>query len=203
MTQTIVPQVKAFAKSAVRVAVIYDSRGGTTKRVAESILKGVMSVEGASADLLSAEEATEKKGDIVEYDGFILGSPTFMGSVSSGLKAFLETTGLFFVTRQLENKLAGGFTNSGSIAGDKQGTLIQLFTYASQQGMIWVPLGLPAVNNKKVFDPTLFNRGGSFSGLATQSYMDAEPGTGPDESELGSARFYGERFAKVALQYYK
>jgi NAD(P)H dehydrogenase (quinone) len=45
------------------------------------------------------------------------------------------------------DKLAAGFTNSGSQNGDKQNTLLQFVTFAAQHGMLWVNLGQMPGNN--------------------------------------------------------
>lgn len=203
MTQEIEVKIKAETKTSVKIAVIYHSDGGSTKNVAESIAQGVAGVEGASVDIFTADKAIEKLRQLNDYDGFIFGSATLMGSVSAKLKAFFETTGGIFALRSYQDKLAGGFTNSASISGDKQGALMQIFTFASQHGMLWVPLGLLPLNNRLEFNVNAHDRGGFFSGLATQSVVDADPATQPSEAELRAARFYGARFAKVALQYYK
>lgn len=202
MVQIQEPKVDIQQKTAVKIAVIYDSDHGTTKRVAENVAQGVASVDGATVDLLNAEDAAAKGASLVDYDGFIWGSPTLFGSISAKLKKFLESTGQVFITRSFENKIAGGFTNSASVAGDKQGALLQLFIYASQHGMLWVPLGLAPVNSLKKSDEEAYNRGGHFVGLATQSYRD-DMANLPPEADLRTARFYGQRVAKVALQVYR
>ena len=42
-----------------------------------------------------------------------------------------------------KDKIAAGFTNSGSRSGDKLATLIQLALFAARHGMHWINLGLP------------------------------------------------------------
>jgi multimeric flavodoxin WrbA len=57
-------------------------------------------------------------------------------------------------SRGWQDKVFAGFTNSASLNGDKQVTLIQLQTLASQHGGIWVSLGLfqpiPKLQNVKM-----------------------------------------------------
>lgn len=203
MSQLNQTDLKIESKSPVRVAIVYHSDGGSTKNVAYSIAKGIANVDGVTADIFTADEAGDKVTEIAEYDAFVFGSPTYFGSISAKLKAFFEKTSSLFVSRQFQDKLVGGFTNSASISGDKQSTLLQIFTFAAQQGLIWVPLGQLPTNNKSEFNSEAQNRGGYFSGVATQSYRDADPHSQPDQAELDTAIFYGEKLAKVALQYYK
>ncbi|MFQ6060554.1 MAG: flavodoxin family protein, partial [Thermoplasmata archaeon] len=58
----------------VRVLVCYYSRTGNTKKMAELIVEGARS-EGIDVDLKKAEETVPK--DLLNYDGIILGSPTY------------------------------------------------------------------------------------------------------------------------------
>ncbi|AOX80185.1 hypothetical protein KAB04_00730 [Acinetobacter baumannii] len=61
-------------------------------------------------------------------------------------KKFADATSKVWFTRGWQDKVFAGFTNSASLNGDKQVTLIQLQTLASQHGGIWVSLGLlPAI----------------------------------------------------------
>ncbi|EEQ37159.1 putative NAD(P)H dehydrogenase (quinone) [Clavispora lusitaniae] len=190
-------------KTKIKIAIVYYSSFGTTKSVAESVLEGVNSVEGVEADLFTAEEASKNVQVFENYDGFIWGTPAYFGSLASGLKSFFEKTTPMFMTRAFQNKIATGFVNGASIAGDKQGALIDLFTFSSQQGMLWVPLGLiPAkVPVNEEYDS--LNHAGFFSGAATRSTVNGVVGQTPSPGDLKTARFLGQRFANVALQYYK
>ena len=40
-----------------------------------------------------------------------------------------------------KDKVAGGFTNSQNINGNKENTLLEMFVLAAQHGMHWVALG--------------------------------------------------------------
>lgn len=190
------------SQSPVKVAVIYYSGAGTTKNVALKVFEGLKSVQGIEADLLTAEEATAKVRELEQYDGFIFGTPTYFGTISSGLKAFFEKTSNIFYRRGFQDKLAAGFTNAASQAGDKQTALLDIFTFAAQHGLLWVPLGVRPSNNKSVRNEEVHNRSGFFTGLATQSYIDLDVSQNPSAADLSGAYAFGERFGTVALKYY-
>ncbi|WP_031191886.1 flavodoxin family protein, partial [Streptomyces peucetius] len=70
-------------------------------------------------------------------DAIVFGSPTYMGTASGAFHVFAEATSKRWATRAWQDKLAAGFTNSGSKSGDKLHTL-QFFTVlAAQHGMHW------------------------------------------------------------------
>ncbi len=70
-----------------------------------------------------------------------------MGNVSAGMKAFQEQAVSRWFSRAWQDKIAGAFTHSANLAGDKESTLHGLMVNAMQHGMIYVSLGLaPAAN---------------------------------------------------------
>jgi multimeric flavodoxin WrbA len=95
-----------------------------------------------------------------------------------------------------KDKVFGGFTNSGSLNGDKQVTLISMQTLASQHGGIWVSLGLPPANKLESTRQDINNLGGSV-GVLVQSPTDADE-TAIPSGDLETARLYGERVAEIA-----
>jgi NAD(P)H dehydrogenase (quinone) len=119
-----------------------------------------------------------------------------MGSPSWQFKKFADATSKMWFTRAWQDKVFGGFTNSASMSGDKQVSLISMQTLASQHGGIWVSLGMLPSNTKAATRNDVNNLGGSV-GLLVQSPSDA----GVDEipaGDLETARKYGERIAGIA-----
>ncbi|WP_198418838.1 flavodoxin family protein [Cryobacterium psychrophilum] len=77
----------------------------------------------------------------------IFGTPTYTGSASDAFHAFAEASSKPWMQRTWQDKLAAGFTNSGSMSGDKLHTLQHLSLLAALHGMHWVSLGpLPGWN---------------------------------------------------------
>ncbi|MFC0590315.1 flavodoxin family protein [Novosphingobium aquiterrae] len=179
-----------------KTVVIYHSGYGHTKVVAEHVAAGA----GAALVAISPE------GDIGDddwaaldaADAIIFGAPTYMGSASWQFKKFSDATSKKWFTREWADKVFGGFTNSASPSGDKQVTLIQMQTLASQHGGIWVSLGLAPTNHKAATTADLNNLGGSV-GLLVRSPSDASVEE-IHSGDLASARHYGERVAGVAAR---
>ncbi|MBK7414988.1 MAG: NAD(P)H-dependent oxidoreductase [Dechloromonas sp.] len=179
-----------------KVIVVYHSGYGHTKRVAESV------AEGAAAELLAIDaEGNLPDGGwekLAAADAIIFGTPTYMGGASWQFKKFADASSKPWYGRAWQDKVFGGFTNSASLNGDKQVTLIGLQTLASQHGGIWVSLGLLPSNSKAAARTDINNLGGSV-GLLVQSPSDA----GVDEipqGDLDTAKRYGQRVAEVAAK---
>ncbi len=186
-----------------KIAIVYHSGYGHTEMQAKRVQKGANSHEGVEAELFKAEEMTNDPTKLNNYDGIIFGAPTYMGSVSAPFKAFMDATSKPWFSGAWKDKIAAGFTNSGSMSGDKFNSLVQLATLAAQHGMIWVSLGLQnesATTGKKNGDPECINRLGSYLGAMAQSDNLPSDQT-PPEGDLKTAEKLGERVAKAVLRW--
>jgi NAD(P)H dehydrogenase (quinone) len=189
------------------IAVIYHSLYGHTKLQAEAVLRGAQAVPGATARLYTAEEAAARIDELDAADAIVFGCPTYMGSMSAGMKAFLETAAKKWFTLAWKDKIAGAFTNSSSFSGDKVNTLVGLFINAMQHGMIFVGLGLmPSANRpeemKRLAGPgaEAHNRVGSFIGPMAASFQ-VPAAEAPGQGDLETAELYGRRIAEIALRF--
>lgn len=178
------------------IIVVYHSGYGHTRRVAKNV------ADGAQADLLEIDaEGNLPEGGferLAAADAIIFGAPTYMGSPSWQFKKFADATSKAWFTRAWQDKVFGGFTNSASLNGDKQVSLIAMQTLASQHGGIWVSLGLPPSNSKAATRQDTNNLGGSV-GLLVQSPSDASADEIP-QGDLDTATSYGKRVAGVAAK---
>ncbi|MBE9032747.1 flavodoxin family protein, partial [filamentous cyanobacterium LEGE 11480] len=128
----------------VTVAIVYFSGADHTHRMAEALAEGAQAA-GAAAQLcrvLGTQIVDGRWADagirsaMLAADAIVFGSPTYMGGVSAQLKACIDGMADEWMRSGLKDKVAGGFTHSGSVSGDKQGTLLYLAINAMQQGMI-------------------------------------------------------------------
>ncbi|MGD8377395.1 MAG: flavodoxin family protein [Acidobacteriota bacterium] len=189
-----------------KVCVVYHSGSGHTKRQAEAVHRGAAAVESVEAMLLTTDEAADRLDQLDAADAIVFGAPTYMGSLSAEMKRFFEVAAKKWAVQAWEDKLAGGFTNSGSLSGDKLSTLSDMFYFAMQQGMIWVSLGmLPSQNDRAAVKtihgpgPDAHNRSGSFVGPMASSF-ECGPDVAPSKGDLETAALYGQRLAEVALR---
>ena len=185
------------------ISIIYYSGAGHTAQLAEAIGHGASCVEGVQTHLLPitgadivegrySNEAVLKQLDA--SDAILFGSPTYMGGPAAQFKAFADATAERWFQRTWRDKLAAGFTVSGSASGDKLGTLQALATLALQHGMIWVGVPETPANDKGV------NRLGSF--LGAMALGGHEPGDGtPSPEDKLTGEILGRRVAALTKQF--
>jgi NAD(P)H dehydrogenase (quinone) len=172
-----------------KTVVVYHSGYGHTQRVAQFV------AEGAGAQLIAIDaegNLTETQwADINAADAIIFGSPTYMGMASWQFKKFADASASQWFSRAWKDKVAGGFSASANLSGDKLSTIQYFITLAMQQGMVWV--GQAEMN-----DGT-HNRLGSHSGVMAQS-PGQEPADKIPQNDLDTAKAYGKRVAEVAAK---
>ncbi len=179
-----------------KVVVVFHSGYGHTQRMAQAV------AEGANAELL----AIDADGNLPEggwealaaADAIIMGSPTYMGTVSWQFKKFADASSKPWYTRAWKDKVMAGFTNSATMNGDKHSTLQYLFTLAMQHGGLWVGTGM-LPSNAKAAQRNDINYVGSSAGAMATTPSDASvaemlPG------DLETAKQFGQRVAEVAAK---
>lgn len=182
-----------------RLAIVYHSAHGHTEHIARRIQEGAQQVEGVEVALVEAEKIGMRPDDLVGFDGFILGSPTYLGGVSGPFKSFMDATGRLWGRQGLKGRLAAGFTVSSLPAGDKQSTLMSMFVFAMQHGMLWVgnPI-LPEQHSGVPYDEAA-NRLGSWSGLMAQAGHSA-PADSFVPGDVKTARMFGRHVAHTLVR---
>jgi len=118
----------------MQVLVLYYSKGGNTKALAEAILEGVRSVEGVEGVLKSTSEVT--KEDFVNSQGIIAGSPVYFGSMAADLKKVMDE--FVSVRKKMEGKVGAAFATSGDPTGGKETTMLSIIQALLIYGMIIV-----------------------------------------------------------------
>ena len=138
--------------------VLYYSRHGATRKLAECIAQGIESVSGCEARLRTVPqistvtEATEAQipasgapyvelQDLQECQGLALGSPTRFGNMAAPLKYFLDGTSAQWLSGALSGKPACVFTSTGSLHGGQESTLLSMMLPLLHHGMLI--MGLP------------------------------------------------------------
>lgn len=176
------------------IVIVYHSGYGHTQRIAEAV------AEGSSGALLSidADGNLPQEGwdRLAHADAIVFGSPTYMGNVSWQFKKFADASSKVWAAQGWKDKLAAAFTNSASVAGDKQTTLYTLFTLAQQHGMLWAGTGMMP-SNAKASTRDDINYLSSFAGLATATPSDASVNE-MVQGDLRTAVLFGKRVRAVA-----
>lgn len=179
------------------IAIAYHSGYGHTTVIAEAVRDGA-AAEGAVVHLIKVDEITEEQWELLDAaDAIVFGSPTYMGTASAAFHKFAEDSSKRWFDHSWRDKLAAGFTNSGSKSGDKLHTLQFFSLLAAQHGMNWVNLGLHPgwnVSNGSEHD---INRLGFFLGAGAQTNNDEGP-EAVHKADVATAEHLGRRVTRAA-----
>ena len=184
------------------ISIVYHSSYGHTEKVANAVAEGAKN-SGANVNVINVNSVSDKDWETLDAsDAIIFGAPTYMGGVSAQFKGFIDAASKKWFEQKWKNKIAAGFTNSGSYSGDKLAALQQLMINAMQHGMIWVGQGEMPPQGKGAdgAKSTDINRLGSFSGLMTQANND-NPEITPPVGDIETAKMFGKRIADITKKF--
>jgi len=138
--------------------VLYYSRHGAVKEMAQFVARGIDEVDGAAARLRTVPPVSTvceavappvppagapyaELKDLEECVGLAMGSPTRFGNMAAPLKYFWDTTGDMWLKGTLSGRPAAVFTSTSSLHGGQETTLISMMLPLLHHGMLIV--GLP------------------------------------------------------------
>ena len=191
------------------ILVLYYSRNGSVRALAEEIARGIDATHGAAARLRTVPavspvcESTEpdipdsgppyvELRDLEECAGLALGSPTRFGNMAAPLKHFIDSTSSAWLAGSLRGKPACVFTSSASLHGGQESTLLSMMLPLMHHGML--VMGIP------YSEPDLIDTsgGGSPYGAGHHAGREASPTLSEAEKRLAFA--LGKRLAETALK---
>ncbi len=113
-----------------RLLVVYHSRTGNTEKMAGFIKEGIES-EGVEAVCKKAADTDPR--ELLDYDGVIVGSPTYYGAMAWEVKKLLDDSVSFHGS--LEGKTAGAFASSANLGGGNETTVLNILQALLIHGM--------------------------------------------------------------------
>ncbi len=187
------------------ILVLYYSRHGHVKQMADHVARGVLGVPDCTARLRTVApwgappDAVPDSGppyvtkdDLRECAALALGSPTRFGNMAAPMKAFLDSTSDLWLSGALIGKPAAVFTASASIHGGQESTLLSMMLPLFHHGMI--VMGLPYSEAAL----TATTSGGTPYGASHVAGVANERAITEHERELCAA--LGRRLAQLARQ---
>lgn len=140
------------------VLVLYYSRYGAVKQMAQHIARGIESVSGMEARLRTvppvsptteaSDPAIPDSGapyatldDLKNCAGLALGSPTRFGNMAAPLKHFIDQTSGLWLAGNLVDKPAAVFSSTASLHGGQETTLMSMMLPLFHLG--FMVLGIP------------------------------------------------------------
>jgi len=114
-----------------KVIVIYYSRTGNTQAMAELIAEGVRKRD-VEVTVKSVNDID--LGELLEYDGIVVGSPVYYGSMAAELKKMFDDSVRFH--GKLDGLVGGAFATSANIGGGNETTIMSIVEALLIHGMI-------------------------------------------------------------------
>jgi NAD(P)H dehydrogenase (quinone) len=192
-----------------KILIAFYSRNGSTEALAKAIAEGAQA-EGAEVILRRAREVVSRdvmthapgwienadrmnalyeaptEADAEAADAIIFGTPTRFGSITSELKAYVDSLGGLWFQGKLNGKAGSAFSSTLGVHGGNESTILSMYNFMAHLGLIIVPLGYA--------DPAMFAAGTPY-GATTVSGQESRP---PTEKDLEVARYQGRRVAQIA-----
>ena len=198
-----------MTQQAITLLVLYYSRHGATRKMADLICQGIDSVPGCEARLRTvpavsavseaSAPAIPAQGppyveldDLRECDGLALGSPTRFGNMASAMKYFWDGTSAEWLAGALAGKPACVFTSTGSLHGGQESTLLSMMLPLLHHGMLL--LGLPYTHPELMTTAS----GGTPYGASHWAGLNGDRPLAEDSRTLAIA--LGRRLAHTALK---
>jgi len=111
--------------------VIYYSRSGNTKQMAEIIAKS-MNDAGLPTECKSVDKV--KADNLLGYDAIVVGSPTYYGHMAAQLKQLFDDSVSFH--GQLDGKVGAAFSSAANIGGGNETTVMGIIEAMLIAGLI-------------------------------------------------------------------
>lgn len=154
----------------VKILVVYDTKSGNTKLMAEAVARGAGSQPGVEVTLKHVDDA--QSSDLFEHDGIAVGSPTWCGGLSWKLKKFFDQSTC--VWGKVEDKVGCAFSTSGGLGGGNEMTCLSILSVLLNYGML-------------VFGVT------DYAAPGITAHYGAVAVQKPTEDELASCRILGAK----------
>ncbi|MFA5866298.1 MAG: NAD(P)H-dependent oxidoreductase [Phycisphaerae bacterium] len=114
-----------------KVLVAFYTQSGNTKTMGEYVADGAKSA-GVQVTIKEIEHVTAQ--DLLNFDGIIIGSPTYYGLPAAQIKELLDQSVQYH--GQLSGKIGGAFASSANIGGGNETTILSILQAMLIHGMV-------------------------------------------------------------------
>jgi NAD(P)H dehydrogenase (quinone) len=188
------------------ILVLYYSRYGAVKQMAQHIARGIEStgieamlrtVPPVSPTTEATDPAVPDSGapyvtmdELKNCSGLALGSPTRFGNMAAPLKYFLDSTSSLWLSGGCVGKPASVFTSTASMHGGQETTLISMMLPLLHHGFVMV--GIPYT------EPSLTKTTSGGTPYGASHYAGADSKLPVTEEEQKLCFALGKRLAEIA-----
>lgn len=193
------------------VLVLYYSRSGATRALAQQIAHGIEAnglearlrtvppvstvCESVQPEIPAAGDVYCTEADLAECAGLALGSPTRFGNMAAPLKYFIDSTSSLWLSGALIDKPACVFSSSASLHGGQETTLLSMMLPLLHHGMVIAGLPYSATELLET------RSGGTPYGVTHVSGQEETVLLDPHEKALALKQ--GHRLAQLALKLHR
>jgi len=114
-----------------KIIVVYFSKTGNTKKMAELVAQGA---QGQKVEVVVKPVQEMTSQELLSYDGIIIGSPTYYGSMAWEIKRLLDESVAFH--GDLYGKVGGAFSSAANIGGGNETVILDILNGMLIHGMI-------------------------------------------------------------------
>ena len=114
-----------------KAIVIYYTRSGTTRKMAETITEE-LEKRKIAVDILTPNQVEVNK--LLDYDLIIIGTPTYYGTMAAEIKKLLDDS--IRLHGRLDGKLGGAFASSANVAGGNETAILSILSALLIHGML-------------------------------------------------------------------
>lgn len=114
-----------------KALVIYYSRSGNTRKMAELVADGIKK-EGLGIDIKDVKDVSAD--ELLKYEAIVIGSPTYYGTMAAQIKKLLDDSVKFH--GKLDGKVGAAFASSANIGGGNETTILDILNAMLIHGMI-------------------------------------------------------------------
>jgi len=157
----------------MKIAIVYHSKTGNTKKVAELIAEGAKNIEHTEVKCMSIDEADNEF--LMEAKTVIFGCPTIAGSFSWQMKQWMDMSKIKF-----GGKLGAVFATAGYVGGGAEVAELAMIAELLVKGMLVYSSGVAEGQPFIHYGPVCIQEG--------------------DEGQKERARVFGERIAKKSVE---
>jgi NAD(P)H dehydrogenase (quinone) len=115
-----------------RILVTHFSRSGNTEAMAGHVAEGAREVDGTEVVVRPVAQVDPK--GLADYDGIIVGSPTYYGQMAAEVKTLFDRS--VVLQGRLEGIVGGAFTSAGNLGGGNETCLLSILQAMLIHGMI-------------------------------------------------------------------
>jgi len=173
------------------VLIVYATDYGNTRKMAEAIASGAMSVPDTQVSVKLAENVITD--DLIASDAVIVGTPVHMGSPDWRVKKFIDTVcSRLWMKDSLIGKVGAVFATGsgyGNAGGGCELTMLAVLNNLAELGMVMVPLPKNTPG---------YHLAGMQWGPYGRSAGEKMEQTGVTDERLEAARHHGANVSRIA-----